>query len=189
MRCWEPTDAAALKEAVDYSLDHLLPWMPWAANEPQALQEKIALLRDFRGRFDLDQDYVYAIFSPDESQVLGGTGLHTRHGEDALEIGYWIRSNRIGEGLATEASAAQTRVAFELCGVDRVEIRVDPLNERSRRVPEKLGYTEEATLRRRLGHPEPRDVVIYSIFRDDFPGSPSASVALEAFDAAGERLP
>ena len=30
LRCWEPRDAAALKEAVDASLDHLRPWMPWA---------------------------------------------------------------------------------------------------------------------------------------------------------------
>src|SRR5262249_24384090 len=32
LRCWEPSDAAALKEAVDASIDHLLPWMPWAVN-------------------------------------------------------------------------------------------------------------------------------------------------------------
>ncbi len=120
--------------------------MPWAADEPQTIEEKVELLRNFRGRFDTDEDYVYGIFSRDESEAVGGTGLHKRHGEDAFEIGYWIRESRAGEGLATEASAALTRVAFELCEVDRVEIRTDPANERSRRVPLKLGYTEEATL-------------------------------------------
>jgi RimJ/RimL family protein N-acetyltransferase len=162
--------------------------MPWAADEPQTLEQKIELLRNFRGRFDLDQDYVYGILSRDESEVVGGSGLHTRHGEGAFEIGYWIRESRVGEGLATEASAALTRVAFEVCEVDRVEIRTDPWNERSRKVPLKLGYEEEATLRRRLGYPEPRDVVIYSIFRDDFAESPSASTQLEAYDALGERV-
>jgi RimJ/RimL family protein N-acetyltransferase len=187
LRCWEPTDAAALKEAVDSSLDHLQPWMPWAENEPQTVEEKIELLRSFRGQFDLGQDFVYGILSRDESEVVGGTGLHTRHGEGAFEIGYWIRASRIGEGLATESSAALTRVAFEVSDVDRVEIRVDPPNERSRRVPLKLGYVEEATLRRRL-EPGPRDVVIYSIFRDGFEGTPAASVELEAYDAVGKRL-
>ena len=80
------------------------------------------------------------------------------------------------------------RVAFELCEVDRFEIRTDPANERSRRVPLKLGYTEEATLRRRLGYPEPRDVVVYSIFADGFAGSPVASAELEAYDVLGERV-
>ena len=35
LRTWEPRDAPLLKEAVDSSIDHLLPWMPWAAHEPQ----------------------------------------------------------------------------------------------------------------------------------------------------------
>ena len=46
LRCWEPRDAPLLKEAVDSSIDHLLPWMPWAAHEPQSLEDKVALLRD-----------------------------------------------------------------------------------------------------------------------------------------------
>ena len=188
LRCWEPRDAAALKEAVDASLEHLLPWMPWAADEPQTLEEKAELLRSFRGRFDLDQDYVMALFERDESRVVGGSGLHKRHGEVAFEIGYWIRASRAGKGLATEASAALTRVAFELCDIDRIEIRVDPANERSRRVPVKLGYREEATLRRRLGYPEPRDSVIYSLFADTYPGSPSSSLDLEAYDVVGRRV-
>ena len=119
--------------------------------------------------------------------VEHNSGLHTRHGDDAFEIGYWIRESRVGEGLATEVSAALTRVAFEVSEVDRVEIRVDPVNERSRKVPLKLGYVEEATLRRRL-EPGPRDVVVYSIFRDDFGGTPAAAARLEAFDVLGERL-
>jgi hypothetical protein len=57
-RCWEPRDAPLLKEAVDSSIDHLLPWMPWAAGEPQTLDEKVRLLRRFRGQFDLGQDFV-----------------------------------------------------------------------------------------------------------------------------------
>ena len=188
LRCWEPRDAPLLKEAVDSSIDHLLPWMPWAVHEPQSLEEKVALLRQFRGKFDLGQDFTYGIFSPDETQALGGTGLHTRIGDDALEIGYWIRASRAGEGLGTESTAALTRVAFEFTEVDRVEIHCEPENERSRAIPRRLGYREEATLRRRLRHPDPRDVVVYSLFRDDFASSPASTAALEAYDAVGTRV-
>lgn len=188
LRCWEPRDAPLLKEAVDSSIDHLLPWMPWAAHEPQSLEEKVALLRQFRGKFDLGQDFTYGIFTRDEQRVVGGTGLHTRIGDEAFEIGYWIRASRAGEGLGTESTAALTRVAFELTDVDRIEIRCEPENERSRAIPRKLGYLEEATLRRRLRQPEPRDVVIYSLFRSDFAASPSAAAAVEAYDAAGTRV-
>jgi RimJ/RimL family protein N-acetyltransferase len=188
LRCWEPRDAALLKDAVDTSIDHLLPWMPWAAHEPQSLEEKVDLLRLFRGNFDLGTDFVYGIFERDESQAVGGTGLHTRIAPEAYEIGYWIRASRAGEGLGSEATAALTRVAFELTDVERIEIRCDPANDRSRAIPCKLGYTEEATLRRRLHYPEPRDVVVYSLFREDFASSPAASVAVEAYDAAGTRV-
>ncbi len=189
VRCWEPRDAALLKEAVDSSLDELTPWMPWAMHEPQSVEEKIVLLRRFRGRFDLGDDFVYGILSSDESEVVGGTGLHTRAGDDAYEIGYWIRTSRVGQGLATEAAAALTRVAFDLCGVDRVEVRVDPANERSRSIPRRLGYAEEATLRRRLLYPEPRDAVVYTLFATDFASSPAAATALRAYDAAGSPVP
>jgi RimJ/RimL family protein N-acetyltransferase len=190
LRCWDPADAANLKDAVDSSLDHLGPWMPWAREEPQPLEQKIALLRRFRGHFDLGQDFVYGAFTKDGSEVVGGTGLHTRVGEGALEIGYWIRKSRIGAGLATELSAALTKVAFEVCEVDRVEIRVDPANERSTAIPHKLGYQQEALLRRRLpdGDGERRDVIVFTIFRDGYVGSPSAAASVEAFDAAGARV-
>ncbi|MGI8886007.1 MAG: GNAT family N-acetyltransferase [Gaiellaceae bacterium] len=131
------------------------------------------------------------IFDIDERDVLGGTGLHKRRGADALEIGYWIRSSHVGRGLATESSAALTRVAFELCDVDRVEIRVDPANEASLTIPRKLGFVEEGILRRRLPPDEdgvPRDVIVFSLFRDGFAGSPSSSARVQAFDASGERV-
>jgi RimJ/RimL family protein N-acetyltransferase len=190
VRCWEPRDAPLLKEAIDSSLDHLRPWMPWAADEPQPLEAKVALLRRFRGQFDLGQDFLYGLFSPDESEVVGGSGLHTRAGEGALEIGYWIRASRAGHGLATEATAALTRVAFDVCRVDRVQIRVDPANAPSIAIPRKLGFVEEAKLRRRLPSrgAGPRDAIVFVLFRDDFGDSGPAGAAIEAYDAMEERL-
>ena len=165
--------------------------MPWADAAPQPLAETVELLRTFRGQFDLGQDFVYGILSRDESEVVGGSGLHKRLGDGALEIGYWIRASRAGEGLGTEMAAALTRVAFELCDVDRVEIRTEPANERSMAIPKKLGYVEEARLRRRLPAgegKERRDAVIFTLFREDFARTPAASARLEAFDALGTRV-
>jgi RimJ/RimL family protein N-acetyltransferase len=191
LRCWEPRDAPLLKDALDTSLDHLRPWMPWAADEPKPLEEKAELLRVFRGRFDLGEDFVYGIFARDEREVIGGSGLHTRIGPDALEIGYWIRASRIARGYAREATAALTKVAFRVCRVDRVEIHVDPANEASLRIPRALGFTQEATLRRRLpaaeGQPA-RDAVVFTLFADELDGSPVAVTPIEAYDVLGRSL-
>lgn len=191
LRCWEPSDHLALEEAVLESLDHLRPWMPWVHAEPISRDERVALLRGFRGAFDLGQDFVYGIFDRDGGRVLGGTGLHTRSGPDSFEIGYWIRADSVGRGLATEATAALTRVAFEICGVARVDILVDPANGASLSVPRRLGFVEEGVLRRRLESPAGaprRDATVFSLLAEELPRSPAVEVEVEAFDATGARL-
>jgi RimJ/RimL family protein N-acetyltransferase len=191
IRCWDPRDAPLLKDAVDSSLEHLREWMPWAYHEPQELDAKVALLRTFRGNFDLGQDFIYGIFSADETRVLGGTGLHTRVGDGAFEIGYWIRVDAVRQGIATSVAGALTRVGIELAGADRIEIRVDVDNDVSCRIPRRLGYREEGVLRRRLpthdGSPQ-RDVLMFSMFVEDLPGSAAALVPFAAFDCRGLLL-
>ena len=52
IRCYNPSDAPLLKLAIDESLDHLRPWMPWAMHEPESVEAKIDRLRAYRGQFD-----------------------------------------------------------------------------------------------------------------------------------------
>ena len=179
LRCWDPRDAPLLKDAIDSSLDHLRPWMPWARHEPQTLAQKVELLREFRGQFDLGADSIYGIFDAGEGRVLGGTGLHPRIGTGGLEIGYWIRADAAGRGIATEATAALTRVAFELAGVERVEIHCALENHASAAIPRKLAYS--------LQEPAGDDLV-FTLTAAEFPESPAAGTALAAFDAAGASL-
>lgn len=190
LRCWDPKDTAELKRAQAESLEELKQFMIWAWNEPTSFEETLKLLRGWRARFDADEDYVYAILDPEEKRVLGGCGLHTRVGPDAREIGYWIHSGHSGQGLATEAAAALTRVAFEIDRVKRVEIHCHPDNVRSAAVARKLGYTLEGVLRQRIYiRPDtPGDAMIWSILEDEYPSSPSARAQIEAFDAAGRRI-
>ncbi len=139
IRCAEPKDAALLDIAIQQSLDHLSPWMVWAKREPVSLQERIDYLRKVRGNFDLGIDFGYLVFNLSEVILLGGTGLHTRLGQAAREIGYWIHKDYINLGYATEVSAALTKVAFEIDHVKRVEIHCDPKNVRQRVCAEKAG--------------------------------------------------
>jgi RimJ/RimL family protein N-acetyltransferase len=190
LRCWSPADAPKLARAVAESADHLRPWMPWMKLEPRTLDERVTWLRHVRAQFDLGADFSYAIFDPSDEQVLGMAGLHPRVGERGLEIGYWIHVAQAGQGLATEASAALARVAFEVHGMDRVEIHCGPNNLRSAAVPRKLGFALEATLRRRgtTDAGEPRDTMIWTLFAGEpAPGLSSAADA-RAFDALGRRL-
>jgi RimJ/RimL family protein N-acetyltransferase len=191
IRCYSPADAALLLTAIAESQEHLRPWMPWAEGDLPSLQEEIERLRSFRANFDLGKDFIYGIFNADETRCLGGTGLHTRPGPGAREIGYWIHKDFINQGLATEVSAALTRVAFEIDEVMRVEIRCDPANVRSAAVPRKLGFTLDATLRQRMKLTDGtyRDIMIWSLLKDEYPFSPAAKAQIAAFDGAGRQIP
>ena len=189
IRCYNPADASLLEKSITESLDHLLPWMPWAAAEPEPLASRVERLRHMRANFDQNIEYVFGIFNPQESSLLGGTGLHQRVGAGALEIGYWIHKDYVNQGYATETSAALTKIAFEILKVDRVEIHCSVENVSSAAVPRKLGFTHEATLRKRSfanGHLS--DQMIWSLFIDDYPTTPSAKLECAAYDAAERRI-
>jgi RimJ/RimL family protein N-acetyltransferase len=191
IRPYDPRDAPILKATVERSREHLWPWMPWTPAEPEPLEDVVQRLRSFRAQFDADENWIMGIWSRDESQLLGGTGLHPRGGEGSLEIGYWVAVDAIGRGIATEVAAVLARVCVELLGLDRVDLQIEPGNDRSANVARKLGFTHEATLRRRLARREgePRaDSMVFTLLREELPDSPCMSYAYTAYDALGNQL-
>jgi RimJ/RimL family protein N-acetyltransferase len=145
LRCRDQADAPLVKEAVDENLEHLRRFMPWAWNEPEPVEQKAARLRDAREKFLRGEDWQFGIFAADETRLLGAIGLHPGAAPGTLEIGYWLREDAMGRGIATEATRILTRLAFTVLGASRVEIRCDAANERSGAVPRRLGFVLEAT--------------------------------------------
>ena len=72
--------------------------------------------------------------------LIGGTGLHDRNEPADVELSYWLREEWRGKGIATRVAAALTDYAFTSAEVDRVLIKHVPDNERSARIPERLGF-------------------------------------------------
>ena len=80
LRCWDPADAPQLVDVVSRNLEHLRPWIAWASEENVQIDLQYQRLRQARARFDLDQDFVYDVFSRDGQAIIGSSGLHTRIG-------------------------------------------------------------------------------------------------------------
>lgn len=189
VRCYQPSDARLLMESVQESVEHLKPWMPWAHDEPLPFEQKLQGVRRFRGKFDLQEDYVYGIFNPEETKLIGGTGLHTRLGDRQLEIGYWIHKDFINKGLVTESTAALVKVAFEVIHVHRLEIHCDPGNQASASIPRKLGFTHEGTLRQKTPFLDRwSDSMIWGLLETEYAASPSVHAKIKVFDAVGNPL-
>lgn len=189
VRCYQPSDVQLLADAVAENLEHLKVWMPWAHAEPEPFQEKVDRVQRFRGEFDLGEDFIYAIFDKEETRLLGGTGLHTRLGDQQLEIGYWIHKDFTNQGLITESTASLVKVAFEIVSIHRIEIHCDPLNLASASIPRKLGFTHEGTLRGNMRFLDRwRDTMIWGLLDTDYPDTPSCKANIKVFDIRDNPL-
>ena len=189
-RCWLPEDAKQLRAALDESNEHLRPWIPWMRDEPKSLLESAQWLRKNRSNFDQDKDFRYAIFTPDEKSLIGETGLYTRVGPGAREIGYWITKSHDGKGYATEVTQAMLKIAFEFDGIERVELHCASDNLPSVGIPKKLGLTLEKTLPRHMEDSEGNfhDSMIWVMHSADFHSSPVSQFSLTAYDCTGEQI-
>jgi RimJ/RimL family protein N-acetyltransferase len=87
-----------------------------------------------------------------------------------LELGYWLRTDATGKGLATEAAAALTQAAFTELRPGRIEIRCDPKNLHSARIPKRLGFRLEKILNADTLTPagEPRDTMVWAMTLEEF---------------------
>jgi len=190
IRCYQPGDAHMMHAAITGSIAHLRPWVPWARQEPKELDWMVGFIRMFRGQFDLGQDAVYGIFDKAESEQIGGTGLHNRIGKDAREIGYWINVKHVNKGYATEAVRALMQVAFEIEQLARLEIRCEPENVFSRRIPLRLGFRHEMTLRTNPADGDGRlvDLMVWALNRREYENSEDEDIALRAYDFMGRLI-
>lgn len=139
LRRWTVADEPELSATVERNVEHLLPWMPWVAEEPIDREARLALIDSWEQSWLGGGDAVFGVFMHD--RVIGGGGLHRRRGPRGLEIGYWIDKDHLNQGLATEAARLLTSAALSVPGIAFVEIHHDKANVPSRRVPEHLGYT------------------------------------------------
>ena len=108
-----------------------------------------------------------------EGRISGATRfLRMSKGHRRVEIGGTLYSPRVQRtGLNTEAKYMLLRHAFDVLGVNCVQIRTDFLNQASRRAIERLGARFDGVLRGHMilnGHH--RDSVVYSILAHEWPG-------------------
>ena len=140
LRRWRVDDAPALTQMIVSSLEHLRPWMPWVQSEPLSSDERVDKIRGWATAWDAAQDFTFAI-EDGAGELLGVCGLHRRREPACLEIGYWVRSGRTGQGIATAAVRGLVHAAFSIDGITSLEIHHDAANAASARVPEKVGFT------------------------------------------------
>ncbi|MCD8500047.1 MAG: GNAT family N-acetyltransferase [Gammaproteobacteria bacterium] len=110
-------DEVLLHESIERSLPALERWMPWARGT------NFEATRDFihRGfthwQSRTSRDFPLLVIHKDSQKVISASGFneHSNLDKPCLEIGYWMDSTFVGQGLATELVNALTR--FFIAGI------------------------------------------------------------------------
>ena len=161
-------DGLTLHAAVVESLSELrqfLGFLPWVASEPTP-ESSEARCRTGAANFLSRTDLPFLAFEKSSGQLLGGLGLHrTVWSTPKTEVGYWIRTSRVGSGFVTEAVSALIEYAFNQMQAVRVELMTDEANAPSRQVAARCRFGLEGVLRseRRAPDGSLRNTCVYAI--------------------------
>ena len=153
-------DAETLFALVDGERERLRWWLPWVDGVRTAEDER-AWLKAVLSSEELKEEG-YGIW--DRGELAGCVGMHLDALNDGADIGYWLGRAFEGRGLVTRACGALIDRGFGELRLHRITIHAAPDNARSRAVPERLGFTQEAVLRQAgktaVGYV---DLVVYSM--------------------------
>lgn len=162
-------DGTLLNAAVLESFEMLKIYMPWAKEKP-TLDDSEEVIRREAANWILkkkeDPELMLLILDKKTNDLIGATGFHAIDWDvPSVETGYWIRNQYAGFGLMTEAINAITQYAFKVLKVKRIAITCDVDNIRSKKIPERLGYCLEGTLKFHRIKPmtnEASDTLVYA---------------------------
>lgn len=159
LRPLREVDADELFRLTDTNRARLREWLPWV-DRTRAVGDTLAFIRS-------GGEETWAICR--DGRIAGTIGLSHDALNEAGRIGYWIGAEFEGQGLVTRAVRAVCDRAFA-AGLHRIEIRCAPGNRRSRRIPERLGFSEEGRLREAEKLPDRYvDLVVYGVLASEWP--------------------
>ncbi len=142
----ERADADALHALIERNRERLARWLPWA--ESQTLEGTRGFIEG-RALAAIAQADGFEIGVWWRGRLVGMVGIHAvrRHPRRG-SIGYWLAAEAEGHGLMARAVRAVVAKGFDDLGFERLDIRADVDNARSRALPERLGFRHEGVLRR-----------------------------------------
>ena len=117
--------------------------------------------------------YQWGVARHSDKTIIGTCTLaHVDAQNRRAEIGFVLRRDQWGQGYMSEATHRLLRFAFEELQLHRLEADVDPRNEASIRLLERLGFQREGYLRERwfVGQ-EVSDTVFYGLLRSEWPAT------------------
>lgn len=147
-------------------LKEWLGWLDYIESVEDTAQYIKARLKTFaeNGGYPRSFGIIY------KGDMAGTIGFNDINKANRIGVaGYWLGEKFQGKGIMTKAFKALIEYGFEELGLNRMEVRVAVENEKSRALPERLGFREEGRLRQAEWlYDHYVDHVIYGLLAEDW---------------------
>ncbi|KGA98397.1 alanine acetyltransferase [Alkalihalobacillus alcalophilus ATCC 27647 = CGMCC 1.3604] len=156
-----------LFELVDSNRQHLRPWLLWVDKRktPDDFEPIIKMwIHNYAENNGFDAGIRY------DGKLIGMVCLHFIDWKNSsTSIGYFLAENMQGKGIITKTVCVLLKYLFEEINLNRVEIQCAVNNEKSRTIPEKLGFQKEGIKRQgQWLYDHFEDLVTYSLLKSDW---------------------
>jgi RimJ/RimL family protein N-acetyltransferase len=147
IRPYELHEAQALYDAVRESITDLSAWLPWCHQEYSIGESKEWISVQIQ-KWQEQEEFSFGIFD-DCGRLLGGCGLNQIDWQNkSANLGYWVRSLAMGQGVALRAVKLLAAWSFKNTDLTTLEIKCALENIRSQRVAQKLKALDIGTRRK-----------------------------------------
>ncbi len=155
-------DATALYQLIDRNRDFFRRYLTWI-DQTKSVKDSEAFILKSRKDYEIGKTVSLCVFY--KNTLVGTIALHYLDAAHRkMEIGYWLSEEHQRKGIIRSACKALIEYAFKNLKLHRLEIRCCSHNQRSKRVPESLGFVREGILRdASLLNGKYHDMVLYSL--------------------------
>jgi len=137
--------ADELFNQIDSNRLYLRKWLPWVDTHSN-VEETKEFIKSSRQQFVSNTGMQAGIWYKNE---LGGIiSFHNMNWTNKnTSMGYWLVEKYQGRGIITKVCKTLINYAFGDLGLNRVEIKCAETNQKSRAIPERLGFKQEGIIR------------------------------------------
>lgn len=141
----ELNDAERIFELTDKSRNYLSEWLPWLDFTKKVEDSKEFIQNSLKSYAENKSINTVILF---KGEIVGVAGFNNINWSNKTAyIGYWLSEEYQGKGIMTKVAKALIDYAFSHLNLNKVEIRAALENEKSRSIPERLGFVNEGSIR------------------------------------------
>ncbi len=166
IRTHQPGDVHPYFGAARESIPEVSRHLPWL-HQAYAIEEaRLWIEKTVPRLWEQQSEYHFVITDVETGSILGGCGLDEVNGtHQTANLGYWVRTSRTRQGVATAAARLLARFGFEQLQLKRIDVVTSVENAPSVRVIEKLNPSEKQRVKDNSASNEGiPDTIVFSLF-------------------------